>query len=329
MKLPKHSDLIIFLLIVYGLVAGVSESIAMTFSAQLSSGYRQDELDWNIAGSFSGTGPDILSELQWKDLSSYQVGVGAEMTWPVRRNMEIVLLGDLSYGFIYSGDNQDSDYAGDNRTLEWSRSNNDASDGHLLDLLGGGGVRFKVHDKFSLTPLVGYSYYEQDLVMQDGLQTLSDQSIADNFFPPGEAPLLSSVGTTFPDLDSSYYAWWFGGWLGGEVRYRLNEKVAGDLTLRWHHFDFRAEADWNLRPDLQHPVSFEHEADGNGISMDLGLRYFISKKWDVMTRFRYIDMKADDGLDIVYFSDNTVGGTRLNQVNWESWALSLTARYLF
>ena len=37
---------------------------------------------------------------------------------------------DVGLGFTMSGDNQDSDYAGDNRTLEFSRSNNDAGEGY-------------------------------------------------------------------------------------------------------------------------------------------------------------------------------------------------------
>ncbi|NIQ93167.1 MAG: TonB-dependent receptor, partial [Desulfuromonadales bacterium] len=90
---------------------------------------------------FSGSTPNILSELTWDDLRSFQLAAETEMVRSLRPRVSTVLMGRTSYGWIVSGENQDSDYAGDNRTLEWSRSNNDAGNGHVFDLEGGVGVR--------------------------------------------------------------------------------------------------------------------------------------------------------------------------------------------
>jgi hypothetical protein len=282
---------------------------AATGQLSLSAGYRTDSLDWNIASDFAGTTPNILSELTWDDLQIFQVSAESELVRPIRERLSTVLLGRAAYGWVLAGDNQDSDYAGDNRTLEWSRSNNDAGDGHVLNLEGGIGLRFRLNnEKWHLTPVIGYSYYEQDLVMQDGFQTYSDQAMADAFF--------------LPDGDGNPL-------LGLQTDYQQGEKINWDFSLRWHKIDFRAEADWNLRTDLKHPVSFAQEAEGDGISLKAGMQYLLNTQWQVGADLSYIDLQADDGLDIVYLDTGTIAGTRLNDVNWKSWALSVSLQYAF
>ena len=100
----------------------------LTFNFGLLAGYRIDQLDWNIAGNNAGTNPNILSELTWKDLEIYQVQFKPSVTLgnSHRGGVRYHLRGMLGWGSIVDGSNQDSDYAGDNRTLEFSRSNNSA-----------------------------------------------------------------------------------------------------------------------------------------------------------------------------------------------------------
>jgi len=43
------------------------------FDISLGTDYRHAQLDWNIAGTFAGSGPNILSELTWHDLDIAQV----------------------------------------------------------------------------------------------------------------------------------------------------------------------------------------------------------------------------------------------------------------
>ena len=70
-------------------------------------------------------------------------------------------------------------------------------------------------------------------------------------------------------------------------------------------------------------------ADGDGISINIGLDYLINKKWDVGLGFDYRDMQADNGIDIVYLDSGGIGGTRFNEVNWQSWAFLFTLQYKF
>jgi len=307
------------------LLLGTGAARAAEGNLSLSAGYRVDSLDWNIAADFFGASPNILSELSWEDIQSFQVGAEAEIVKPYRDRVSTVLLGRASYGWIVAGDNQDSDYAGNNRTLEWSRSNNDAGAGHVFDLEGGVGIRFGLADeRWSLMPQLGYAYYEQGLTMRDGYQTLSDPGIASSGGFPSPLP----VGP-FPGLDSTYLAWWSGPWLGLQADYRQNDLLSWDVRLRWHRVDYRAEANWNLRSDLRHPISFEQEADGDGFSLAAGMQYAFDEEWQFGADLALYDLQADNGLDIVYLDNGSVGGTRLNEANWQSWALSLALQYRF
>ena len=105
------------------------KAIPLETDFTLSAGYRRDDLDWNIAGDINGNNPNVLSELTWDDVESYQVKLQGNFVWP---NI-IALKGYANYGWIFDGDNQDSDYLGDNRTFEFSRSNNNTDDHYVWD----------------------------------------------------------------------------------------------------------------------------------------------------------------------------------------------------
>ena len=48
----------------------------------VTGGYRTDDLDWNIAGDINGNNPNIISELTWDDLESYQLKFQGRLIWP-------------------------------------------------------------------------------------------------------------------------------------------------------------------------------------------------------------------------------------------------------
>jgi len=170
-------------------------------------GYRIDDFDWSIAGNappaFGGNFVNVLSELTWSDLEIFQVEFGIGKLFPNR----IMLKGSLAYGLIFDGENQDSDYAGNNRTLEFSRSNNSTDDGNTADgSIGLGYYLPLLSDSFGITPLIGYSFHALHLKITEGFQTI-----------PPFGP--------FPGLNSSYDALWYGPWVGLELsagKYRDN-----------------------------------------------------------------------------------------------------------
>ncbi|MBI5885098.1 MAG: TonB-dependent receptor [Deltaproteobacteria bacterium] len=277
-------------------------------SVALTVGSRKDNLDWNIAGNSAGTNPNVLSELQWNDLGIYQVKVAGKVVFEADggKGEGYYLRGFMDYGWVHSGTNQDSDYAGDNRTGEFSRSNNNADSGSVSDFSIGLGYRARYIFKESVldfAPLGGYSRHRQNLKITDGYQT------------------IPATGA-FAGLDSSYNARWQGPWFGIDIDW-LTEKVGLHGGAEYHIARYTAEADWNLRSDFNHPKSFEHKANGTGYVLFLGGDYTVWRKWALTADVNYQKWNTTGGTDRTYFSDGTTATTRLNEVNWTSSAYML------
>jgi len=278
-----------------------------------STGLRNDDLDWNKAGDIEGKNPTVLSELKWSDLEIWQLGLDTK--FEVSRN-DYDLLGlfmgfKFDYGQIFNGKNTDSDYSGDNRTNQFSKITSNSDDGDVLDisLFFGPNLIFN-NPRYSIVPLIGYSYHEQNL-------TLTDAYI--------ETPPIGS----YPGLDSRYETEWKGPWLGVFFESLIGETLKVSSQIEYHWADYSAVADWNLREDLQHPRSFDHHADGSGVLLDLNIDYLLSKNWQIGLQGTYQDWETDAGTERVYLTDGTVLSTRLNEVNWDSVSIGLKLIYSF
>jgi len=271
----------------------------------LQLGYRVDSLDFNISGDINGQNPNILSELEWTSLQIPQAKLDVD-AWL----KNVYLRGNFSYGKVSEGDNQDSDYALDNRTGEFSRSNNSAG-GEVADASLGLGYKFDTSGdegfRSYVMPMVGYSIHTQDMEITDGFQ------------------VIPATGA-FAGLNSSYDAEWQGAWAGlviGEESVALDMML--ELSLIYHQVDYEAEANWNLRADFAHPKSYEHLADGHGFTLSLNGRsaFGNSKRWFWAFGLDYGSWKTKTGLDRTFFSNSTIGTTQVNEVNWESAAINL------
>jgi hypothetical protein len=291
------------------------ESKPIAFDWKVLGGYRRDKFLWNIASDITGIAtPNILSELKWDPLKIAQVKTQATVTLMDR----FVFDGKLAYGEIFEGENQDSDYLGDDRTLEFSRSNNNSEDDDVLDLTGGVGIKIPIGQYleptdepffFWVTPMAGYSYHEQNLRMTEGTQTI---------------PATGS----FAGLNSTYQTEWDGVWGGVQVD-GAYKKWSGFFRFEYHYVDYYAEADWNLRSDFAHPKSYEHIADGRGLVYGGGLSYALNNRWRVNAEADFQDWETDPGLDRTFFSNGTVSETRLNEAIWESFGVTFGLTYSF
>ena len=290
------------------------------FDVGVAGGYREDRLDWNIAGDSDGRNPNVLSELKWRNIEIGQVKLSSKFTLP----RVLHLRGSVGYGWVAGGDNRDSDYLGDDRTLEYSRTDNDADHGSVWDLSAAVGypIEFGREIAIALRPLIGYSYHRQNFTITDG-----DQTVA--------TPGLTQDAGPFAGLDSHYDASWYGPWVGLEVGVtaavssEFIRRVEGFLAWEVHRADYRAQADWNLRQDLSHPNSFRHRADGVGYVFSAGLNLFVSPRWMLTTEATYQSWSTNHGRHRVYFADGDTADTRLNEVDWRSVALSVGVAYRF
>lgn len=297
--------------------AGVEKKKRRLFETDLifSAGYRQDSLDWNIGGNLvPGQYVDVLSELTWDDLESYQVKFQGSLIIPDI----LALRASADYGWIFDGDNQDSDFAGDDRTLEFSRSNNSADDDDVWDVSLAVGYPFRTGRRVigTITPLAGYSYHEQNLTMTDGVQTIAT---------PGVTPPAGPFG----GLDSSYDTKWYGPWLGIDLNFRaaatdtVAHRFETFISYEYHWADYEAEADWNLRDDFRHPKSFTHDADGSGWIFRTGLNFSLHRNIAINFNYEYQDWSTNSGTDKIFFADGTTAKTCLNEVNWTSYSVGL------
>jgi len=277
---------------------------AMEKNFDVGVGYRTDNLHWNIASDITGTAtPNIISELTWSNLKIVDFHLGGNYT----DNNGFHIRGTFNYGFIFDGKNQDSDYLTDNRTNEFSRSNNDSDDGNTMDfsLAFGKKIQYQLQGiPTYVIPLLGLSRHEQNLRMTNGFQTI-----------PALGP--------FPGLNSTYDTEWSGPWIGMEMGTQ-RDTTTGFLRVELHQADFSAKANWNLRPDFAHPVSFTHDADGTGRVISIGFYSNKNKDWNYRFNADYNAWETDPGVITFYPAIGSPGIQRLNEVVWRSFSLNFS-----
>ena len=217
---------------------------------------------------------------------------------------------------IASGRNQDSDYFEDNRQNEFSRSYSDVS-GETLDLNLALGYQFLLPETNAvmLIPMIGVAKFEQRFGMHNGVKTVAHDG--NNIIP---------VNIPLTNLDSSYDTDWSTKWLGGDLAWRVNPRIQLTIGYQYHFdIDYSATANWNSRPDLQHPVSFIHEADdGEGHLLSLSTQLQIQPKVYIEILYSYFKIRATDGVDTTYFSNGSPAlSTGLNIAETKSNSLML------
>ena len=284
----------------------VREAVDSPFEYALSAGYRKDNLHWSIAD----TGVNIASEVNFRQTVIAQLRAAAKINlghnWLVR--------GVYSTGAVKSGNNQDSDYAGNNHTQEFSRSDNKTG-GAVRDLSIGFGRKICLLNIASegvmyITPLAGLSIHQQNLIMYDGRQTIQANGV-------------------FPELHNSYDTQWKGSWLGMDATLNLGKSFSLNATVEYHRVNYTAEANWNLRNDLAHPVSFTHVAKGHGLLISAGTSYRFSRNFLLNATLEQQKWNTDSGYDQTHFSYGATNFYPLNPVSWDSTLFSLGAIYQF
>jgi hypothetical protein len=273
--------------------------------------YRRDSLNWSIG---LDEGPDILSELSWKDLYINQItGYGILAT-----DEHLYLRWFADYGRIFHGTNQDSDFLNDNREDEFSRSISKADKGEVFDLTLAFGRSFTFFcDRLRIVPLIGYSWSEQHLRMMDGEQVL---------FTPN--PALTGP---IDNLHSSYKTRWYGPWLGADFSFFLKKCFTIFGTIELHSTSYRGIGHWNLREEFID--DFHHKAHGQGVTAALGLKYQYNCHWNLSFLASYETRRTHKGSHTVLIDLDedvpVIAGATLNAVHWHSAAFTTTCGYSF
>jgi hypothetical protein len=271
------------------------------------------ELLWNIAADPSGRAPpNILSELDYQAMQSVGAALGLELEYRLSAQSPWRLSVATAYqdASLAKGRFVDSDYQGDNRSDLTSRSRGAVSGSYYRQF----STQFGVHQGFDadthrLGLLFGFEQSELSVRMTDGVDDFS--------------------GSAISGLRSEYAGVWRSGTLGAEYRYW--QPILGEFFLRYSHYQgtYRADADWNLRTDFQHPRSFTHQADSTGDAVRLGYRAPATGAFGWRLEYEWREFSTEPGRDRVFFSDGSIGDTRLNQVRWRSQLLMLGLDWTF
>jgi hypothetical protein len=279
----------------------------------LGAGVRRETMRFAIASDITGTQtPNILSELEWKvPMAELRLDAG----WTHRSGFALEGRFAWAHG-IDGGRVRDSDYLFDNRAGEFSRSYADPDESNANDVSLGAGWRLRFGRRAEVAALAGYALYRQEFRMQNGRQAVSA------FGWP--MPLGAFAG-----LDSHYSTDWRGPWLGLAGSAQLHDTLALHGGIKYHRFSYRAEADWNLRDDFAHPVSFRHRGKGDGWEARLGTRWRVAPGQELSLDFARRRFGIEGGLDTPYFADGSSMTLRLNEARTGMWSLGLGYRIFF
>ena len=286
---------ILFLLNVSIFANPIFKDKGAKYSLNLEVGQRTDNIDWNI--NQVNDNPNILSELTWSDVESYYGKIelyGVEGAYRLKIN--------YSRSFeAYAGENQDSDYNLDDRQGEYSRSNNKTNGSYFEDYSISIGENYNLDKSSNVVFWLGYEVNNQFLRINEGTQTI------------GSADLTG--------LDSSYDSTWKG--FNAGLEYELSySSFEINTNIFYHWLNYKAKANWNLRTDFEHPVSFEHEiGDATGISYGIDVKYKWNKDITLFSTFDYLKYEGQNGSNTQYTTSG-IKGDAINEANWESSKIS-------
>ena len=249
-----------------------------TTSIELGLGYKQEQLDWSIAGNLQGKAPNVLSELSWNKLQGPTSWLRAEtMIW---KGLSVAV--DFSSSKTIAGKGKDVDYGGDDRTDKVFDMGFKSNRGYHLAYNAMLGYLFVDRYGFSSTVFLGYHRQAQKLfLLDDG------------------------------DLQSSYHSKWQGPAAQLALRYRQHT-LAYEARISYSQLRYHAEADWNLIEAFAKPKSFEHKAKGYALGLLGKISLFPSKQLQPALFIAYQQATSGQGVDYLYRAD---GSTRLTQFN--------------
>ena len=292
---------------------GISLWKRVSFGSSFGLSQRSANLSWSIASDMSGErAPNVLSELSYEGLQIRGVEVQSHFYF-----LGGLLDGSfvdlrVNRGAISGGETRDSDYSGDNKTKEYSRSLSRNTGDYVADYSLAYGYRWVSNETLSADVLAGYSLHHQFVRKQNAVRVEPESGVMS--------------GSPIKGLNSTYQSEWQGPWVGAALSWegeRHKLKVQSEI----HSAFYYAEANWNLRDSFMHPKSFEHNATGLGWVFDLSYAYELSfakaNKSVVGVSYRAESWLAKDGVDTLYLANGEAVSTRLNEVTWGGSAMSV------
>jgi len=270
-----------------------------TLKFNLAPLYARETFRWSVAGDENGNNPNILSELRFKDIQ--KTGILLEASYQLLSHL------DLTGGFkllkAFQGNVTDIDYAADNREQPTS----------TLDLLSNKGQENNYHlsinyqfldqPQWKLTAGVGYNITKGSYYMH------TKEAIRDTW--------------------GVYTAHWQRPNVSLHVNWAITSRIGIQTQLITDYLFYTAEADWLLRTDFNHPISFTHHAYGIGINGYIGGYYRILPILILQLETHTQRWETGHGTDILYLSNGNIAKTRMNESVKQQNVLALKASLYF
>lgn len=258
--------------------------------------------------------PNILSELTYTGIKSQ--GYGLQLAGLRKVSSDLAFYYELAHTDtgIKSGNVQDSDYSGDNRTGEFSRSYASVEDNGTNStsyLLGAKTRWFGTHGHY-ITVFLGHDLTDMNLTATNGIQAI-----------PYEAS-----GVVLTGLNTEYNAKFSSQFYGFGTEHVFKWGTIG-LLYDIRISDYRAKGNWNLRDDLAHPTSFADSGSGKGKRLKLDYSYPLDQSWDVFLNWLKVENEVHNGFNQVFLATGESSVTTLNNVSLESTAYQFGVRYIF
>ena len=254
---------------------------------RFSAGYSSEDLSWSIAGNSRGQNPNVYSELIWRD----QRGPALAVTGSYRFFKSWFIEADYTTMKIKGGRVTDTDYGANNRTNPQFHvqlnSNRGSSSAGTLTIFN----KLKITNKLNLLLGAGYGVKQQSLYLDD-----SDPNAQEN-------------------LNSNYKTQWKGWLLCFNPVYQVSNKITLSGRFTYHQVTYAAKANWNLIPEFEHPLSFQHNAKGYGIQALGRLNFKLSSLITLQFNVMHGKWSTGKGTDLLYLLNGQRPFTQLNGVS--------------
>ncbi|TCC93259.1 hypothetical protein EZ428_00355 [Pedobacter frigiditerrae] len=264
-------------------------------------GLHNTNCDWSIAGNSAGKNPNILSELIWDNLKGF--GFGIEVKYTLPKNLS--LKASSEYYKIKKGQATDTDYADDNRESPFYSDVLNADKGHLFNSSLHLSYQALTFGKLNISPIIGIAYNQQEFQL---LESINNPSTA--------------------GLNSTYKVKYRGFDFGTAIIFK-NRLFNLSLEVLGGFYKYGAEANWNLIPDFEKPVSFIHKANSFKLAGDLNLSVPINKQLKVELDYKIHQMKTHAGIDRAFYINEAPKETLFNGATLNTNALCLGLSFNF
>ena len=255
------------------------------FTVSVAPSYSNTNLSWSIAGNIEGTSPNILSEVKYYNILVFDPSM--KLVYRGVRNLEFSL--GFQKGWTLGGKVSDRDFAEDNRTALTYDETFDSNKGWVNGLSIGGSYYFLNSENFLVR---GHLIFNN------------------------EVQRYYSLKDEIPNLKTTYQTNRKAVLLGLGGVYSIGEKVKIPLDIFYSLNRITSEANWNLIEAFQHPLSFQHFADGNGYSMDLGVEHQLNQIISTYFNLEINSFNTRAGIDKVFFKTGEIEKTRLNGIHY-------------